>query len=172
MKQHLVCICILFVTGPALAQDLTLNNLMKLRKMGVPKIDKKLSRKGWTFMSDDKLTKGVMGRAIWAYGPDPTGEGATAWCVLYYNDTSPSRILYNVYEGNAFQKIQKKFSRRKMRPTSEGNMLERVVNLERYADYSDDKYMYRLLIYKQPGNGGIKIFEKADYEKAKQNGSL
>lgn len=172
MKPLLVCICILLVSASALAQDLTLNNLMKLRKMEVPEMDKKLSRKGWTFMSDDKPTKGVMGRAIWAYGPDPTGEGATAWCVLYYNDTSPSRILYNVYVGNAFQKIHKKFRRRKMRATSEGNMLERVVNLERYADYPDDKYMYRLLIYRQPGYGGIKIFEKADYEKAKQNGRL
>lgn len=172
MKPLLVCVCILLVSVSAFAQNLTLNSLMKLRKMEVPEINRKLSRKGWSFMSDNKPTKEVMGKAVWAYSPDPTGEGATAWCVLYYNETSPSRILYNVYEGNAIQKIQKKFRRRKMRPISEGNILERVEQLERYADYPDDKYMYRVLKYKQPGSSGIKIFEKTDYETAQKNGRL
>ncbi|RDV14528.1 hypothetical protein DXT99_14095 [Pontibacter diazotrophicus] len=138
--------------------------------MEITKVDKKLSRKGWKFMSDSKPSDKVMGKAVWAYSPNPTG--AIAWCVLYYNDTSPSRILYNAYAGNAVQKIHKKMRLRKLLPVSEGNTLEGVEQLEYYADYPENKYVLRLLKYQQFGFSGVKIFEKADYEKARENGRL
>lgn len=59
-----------------------------------------------------------------------------------------------------------------MLPVAEGNALAGVEQLEYYADYPDDHYMYRVLKYHQFGFSGIKIFEKADYEKARENGRL
>ncbi|WP_276497110.1 hypothetical protein [Pontibacter litorisediminis] len=172
MKLRFLCFFLVAFSAPALAQDLTLRNLQKLREMDVAEADKKLSRKGWKFMSDSKPTDELMGKAVWAYSPSKTGEGATAWCVLYYNDASPSRILYNAYAGNTFRKIQKTFRRRKMRPVSEGSTLEGVAQLDYYADYPDDKHMFRLLKYKQLGFSGVKVFDQADYEQAKESGRL
>ncbi|MCC9168094.1 hypothetical protein [Pontibacter harenae] len=134
------------------------------------KVDKQLSRMGWKFMSDSKPTDDIMGQAVWAY--EPNVGGATAWCVLYYNTTSPSRILYNIYGGYAIQKIQKKIKRRKVNIMEEGQELERVQYLAAYADYPDDQYIMRLMTYKQPNYYGIKIFDKSDYLKAKKNGRL
>jgi hypothetical protein len=172
MKSFFICLFILVFSIPTLAQDLSLRNLLKYREMEVAKVDRKLSRKGWKAMSDSKPTAGIMGKAVWAYSPRPTGDGATAWCVLYYNDTSPSRILYNAYAGNAVEKIHKKMRRRKLSPISEGITLSGVENLENYADYPDGEYMYRLMKYDHINSGGVKIFERSDYEKARENGRL
>ncbi|MBC5991939.1 hypothetical protein [Pontibacter cellulosilyticus] len=172
MKGLFICLVSLFISVPALTQKLTLRNLLKLRQMEVPEIDRKLTQKGWEFISDSKPTDGVMGKAVWAYNPNLTREGTMAWCVLYYSNNSPSRILYNVSPDKAIQRIQEKFRLCKMRPISEGNKLEGVEQLEYYADYPDPRYMFRLLKYKQVGYSGIKIFEKADYEIARSNGRL
>jgi hypothetical protein len=172
MKLLFFTLLALLLAAPAMAQDLTLRNLMKIREMQVPQIDKRLSRKGWKLMSDSKPANGVMGRAVWAYQPDQTGSGAPAWCILYYNDTSPSRILYNTYHGNALARIHRKIQRSKKAPIAAGSHLERVEQLSQYADHADEQYVFRLLNYHQPGARGIKIFDKADYEKASANGRL
>lgn len=172
MKSFFICLFMLVFSVPTLAQDLSLRNLLKFRKMEVAKIDRKLSRKGWKAMSDNKPTPGIMGKAVWAYSPSPTGDGASAWCVLYYNDTSPSRILYNAYAGNAVERIYKKLSLGKRLPISAGRTLNGVENLEHYADYTEENYVLRLLKYQQAGAGGVKIFERSDYEKARENGRL
>ncbi|GAB3200967.1 hypothetical protein ABID22_003132 [Pontibacter aydingkolensis] len=171
-KPLLLCLIVFILSVPALAQNLSLRHLLKYREMEVAELNQKLTNKGWQFVSDNKPTGELMGQAVWAYNLTTAGEGATAWCVLYYNDTSPSRILYNVYVGNAIPKIQKNFRRRKMSPVSEGSTLNGVEHLEHYTDLPDPKYVFRLMKYKQPGYNGIKIFEKSDYEKASENGRL
>lgn len=172
MKSLFVCLSVIFLSAPVLAQNLSLRNLLKLREMEVHKVDRKLSKKGWQAVSDSKPTAGIMGKAVWAYNPTPTGEGATAWCVLYYNTTSPSRILYNASGSSTVPKIRKKMRRRKLLPISEGNTLNGVEQLENYADYTDQGYVFRLMQYEQAGFSGVKIFEQSDYRKARENGRL
>ncbi|WP_147383332.1 hypothetical protein [Pontibacter oryzae] len=138
----------------------------------MPELDNKLSRKGWQLQSNNGPTSNKMGKAVWAYQPSESDDGATAWCVLYYNATSASRILYNVYPDKPIHKIRKKFSRRNMLLVSGETMLGEVVPPEAYTDYQDDRYVYRVLTYQQAGYSGIKVFEKADYEKANENGQL
>lgn len=59
-----------------------------------------------------------------------------------------------------------------MLPISEGSTLSGVEQLDHYADYTYDHYVFRLIKYKQVGFSGIEIFEKADYEKARGNWRL
>ncbi|MFT2008635.1 hypothetical protein ACMA1I_08165 [Pontibacter sp. 13R65] len=113
-----------------------------------------------------------MRKAVWAYNPSPTGEGASAWCVLYYKDTSPSRILYNMDGGGAIQRIQKRMRRRKIIIQEEEQQLERVIYRKTYTDYANDKYIMHFMKYNQPIYYGIKIFQKNDYLIAKKNGRL
>ncbi|MBF9255794.1 hypothetical protein I2I11_21020 [Pontibacter sp. 172403-2] len=173
MKLLFLCLCSLFLSVPVWAQRLSFKNLLKFREMEPVTINQKLSKKGWQFMSDEKPTAGMMGKAVWAF--QPSGEEATAWCVLYYSDRSPSSILYNLYGGtaiNAINKIHRKVRRRSMEVLEEGHQVDRVEFLQSYADYADDRYVMRLLNYQQPGYYGIKIFSRSDYLKAKRNHRL
>ncbi|MCJ8165951.1 hypothetical protein MKJ04_13965 [Pontibacter sp. E15-1] len=170
MKVLPLTLCAILLSFSALAQNLSLRKLKKLRRMDSVEIDQKLKNKGWSFISDAKPSEKMMGKAVWAF--NPTAEGAAAWCVLYYSDTSPSRILYNLYEGNSIQKIQKKIRRRNPLPIAEGHTLKRVEQLESYADYPVNDTVLRLLHYIQPGADGVKIFDKSDYLKATENGRL
>ncbi|WP_125185514.1 hypothetical protein [Botryobacter ruber] len=166
----LLCLCALILSTSVLAQELSLRNLLKLRKLELAQINRKLSGKGWQFVSDSKPTDATMGKAIWAY--HPMGESSTAWCIIYYNHTSPSRILYNISGGKAIQKIQKKIEKRKMSVWEEGQQQDAGQFLGTFSDYADDKHVMRLLKYVQPNYYGIKIFMREDYLKAKENGRL
>ena len=170
MKFLVLFLCSFCLSVPVLAQELYLRSLLKFQKSEQAVIHEELLRKGWTFMSDDKVKADTMGKAVWAF--QHVGEGATAWLVLYYNDTSPNRILYNLYDGRAINKIRKKIRRRKMGVLEEGQGLEKVQHLDSYTDYTSDLYVMRLLTYQLPGYSGIKIFEREDYLKAKRKGRL
>lgn len=78
MKPFLMCLIAFALSVPATAQNLSLRQLLKFRSMEVATLDRKLTQKGWHAMSDIKPTAGIMGRAVWAFSPSPTGEGATA----------------------------------------------------------------------------------------------
>lgn len=107
---------------------------------------------------------------IWAHGV--AGDRATAWCVLYYSDTTPNRILYNFIGEKVNKKLARTLSRKKFKVIAEGDELPRVEYLAKYIDYADAEYVYRYMIYEKPAWYGIKIFKKKDYDLASRNGKL
>ncbi len=160
--------CLLSLSG--FTQNLTLKQLLRLRQLPSSKINQQLTGKGWTFMADAPPDSVMKGKAVWAF--NPVGEGATAWCVLYYSEATPARILYNSYTGKIPHNLYRKIRRRKMVLTGEGHQLPRVQNLSSYQDFADDTCVLRYMQYQQAGAFGIKIFEKNDFLKAKANNHL
>ena len=170
MKSLLFCFWLLLLSFSGIAQNLNLKHLLKFQHQSQPEINHHLTRKGWTFLSDARPDSSMMGKAVWAF--NPVDEGATAWCILYYSDTSPNRILYNIQDGPAMKKIRSKIKKRKMETLAEGDHLERVDYVDSYRDYADGTYVLRLFQYQTPNYEGIKIFRKEDYLKAKANNRL
>ncbi len=170
MRLFILFIYVLLFSSEGYTQALPMKVLLKLQKMEQADIHKKLSSKGWSFLSNAEPDSKILGKAVWAF--NPSGEGAEAWVILYYSDTTPNRILYNITEGKSISKIRKKLKRGRMTVIDEGDSLERIDYVKHYIDYADDVYVMRFFTYKQPNYYGIKIFRKEDYEKAKVNNRL
>ncbi|RDC62375.1 hypothetical protein [Adhaeribacter pallidiroseus] len=157
------------------AQHLSPKQLLLFRQMPAEVLSKKLMKKGWSFMEDNKPTQETMGKAVVAYHPVEPGnmkKGAEAWCVLYYAPESASRLLYNHFGNVTMQKITKKIRKRGMTLIDKGDELRGVNSLASYADYADQELVFRVMIYELSDQFGIKIFEKEDYLQAKQNNRL
>lgn len=138
-------------------------------------ITKKLHKKGWLFMVNNAPTANFTGRATWAYKPVEVGnmeKGAEAWCVLYYSPKSSSRILYNYFNQDALTRIQKKIKRYKMIAMETGKELKGVSSLAAYTDFANNTFDFRVMTYATPDRFGIKIFDKADFMKAKKDNRL
>ncbi|NEM97678.1 hypothetical protein [Pontibacter burrus] len=170
MRTAFILLICFWVVGPCLAQKLTYKQLMHFSTADKGAIGKKLNKRNWSFQSDNEPETSLLGRTIWAYGV--TAERAEAWCVLYYSDTTPNRILYNFGGEQINRKLLRKIRSRSSAVIAEGNALPRVENVHRFTDYADDKYVYRYIIYNQSGWYGVKIFGKSDYELASRNGRL
>jgi len=170
LKLFILCLLTLLLSVQGFAKKLSLKTLIKFQDMPQSEIHQKLSKKGWTNVSDAKQDSSILGKAVWAF--KPSDENAEAWCILYYSDKSPNRILYNNADPKAFKRILKKLKARKMTILEEGNSLERADYVEHYTDYTDQRHVIRFYTYIQPNYKGVKIFNKADYEKAKANNRL
>lgn len=173
VRLSFILICL--ITFPAFSQDLTLNQVLKLRSSNQEYISKKLLKKGWSVMVDNPPSTEFMGRAVWAFNPVEKGNmemGAVSWCVFYYSPKTSPRLLYNYFDEENLRKIENKIKRRKMVSIESGNQLRGVSSLESYEDYGDDKLVIRIFIYEKPNKFGIKIFEKKDYLDAKINNRL
>ncbi|ALI98651.1 hypothetical protein DC20_06305 [Rufibacter tibetensis] len=154
----------------SMGQGLNLSQLLKLQGMGKQEVALFLQEKGWVAKSDVEPSDAKMGKAVWAFNPE--GEGADAWCILYYNGASPNRILYNTQGGPVFDKIRKHVKQREMAVLEEGEQIEGLDFVDAYTDYADSQFVARLYDYKQINYYGIKIFTKEDYHKAKETAKL
>ncbi|GGK76434.1 hypothetical protein ACD591_05980 [Rufibacter glacialis] len=170
MKQLFLYPFFALLSFTALGQSLSLSQLLKLQSMGKQEIGAFLGEKGWVAKSDAAPAEAKLGKAVWAFNPE--GEGADAWCILYYSDTNPNRILYNTQGGPAFDKIRRHVKQRHMAVLEEGEQIEGLDFVDAYTDYADDQYVARLYDYKQINYYGIKIFTKEDYQKAKKTARL
>lgn len=175
IRLLLIFLCFFICTSAGLGQNLTLKQLLKFRQMEQRIITRKLIKKGWTFMIDNKPTSEMMGRTIWAFKPVEAGNaesGAEAWCVLYYSPKSSSRILYNSFGESVMNKMIKEIKRKSMTAISNGNQLRGISSLSSYADFADNTFVFRVMTYESPNRFGIKIFDKADFIKAKEANRL
>ncbi|WP_205500345.1 hypothetical protein [Rufibacter psychrotolerans] len=169
MKQLVLYPIFILLSFAGMGQSLNLAQLLKLQSMGKQEIGLFLEEKGWTPKSDTAPQEEKLGKAVWAFNPE--GEGADAWCILYYAQGRPNRILYNA-QGDTFEKIRKNVRQRDMALLEEGEQAEGLDFLDAYTDYADDLVVARLYDYKQIDYYGIKIFAKEDYLSAKKNARL
>jgi hypothetical protein len=170
MKKLVLYPVLMLFSLSCIGQGLNLDQLLKLQSMGKQDIAVFLQGKGWVAKSDTAPLEAKMGKAVWAFNPD--GEGADAWCILYYSDTTPNRILYNAQGGPAFDKIRKNVKQRDMALLEEGEQIEGLDFVDAYSDYADEQIVARLYDYKQINYYGIKIFKKEDYLQAKKSAGL
>ncbi|KAA3440012.1 hypothetical protein [Rufibacter hautae] len=170
MKQLVLFPLVVLLSLTCAGQSLNLEQLLKLQGMGKQEISAFLHDKGWVPKSDVGPTEGKMGKAVWAYNPED--EGADAWCILYYSEVSPNRILYNAQGGSAFDKIRKNVKQRDMAVLEAGEQVEGLDFVDAYTDYADEQIVARLYDYKQINYYGIKIFKKEDYLQAKKSAKL
>ncbi|WP_207434076.1 hypothetical protein [Sabulibacter ruber] len=169
MKQLVLYPFFVLLSFASMGQSLNLAQLLKLQSMGKQEIGLFLEEKGWVSKSDAAPSAEKLGKAVWAFNPE--GEGADAWCILYYGEGKPNRILYNA-QGPAFDKIRKHVKQREMAVLEEGEQAEGLDFLDAYTDYADDLVVARIYDYKQIDYYGIKIFAKEDYLEAKKNARL
>jgi len=173
MRIILLFLCLLYL--PGFAQNFSLKQLLKFRQEEQAYITQKLTKKGWTFMLDNKPTEEMMGRAVWAFNPVMVGNmeaGAEAWCVFYYSRESSSRILYNYFGQETMRKINKRIRQKAMISIDNGNELRGVSALSAYTDFMDRTLVFRIMTYEFPNKFGIKIFVQEDYLEAKRNDRL
>jgi hypothetical protein len=84
MKKHFT-LFLLFISIFNFAQNLTLNELLSIRKKGVAEVDEYLSAKKWKFIEAEEPTDEKLGSISYAYKKN------------YYDDTAESFVKYFYY---------------------------------------------------------------------------
>ncbi|MCC9168084.1 hypothetical protein [Pontibacter harenae] len=173
MKLFIFCLRSFFLTVSVLAQNLSVNTLIKLRQMRTPSyIHQKLEGKGWKLVSVTEPTLDKQGVAVWSY--ESVRKSDNAWVYLYYSmtDYRQNGIEYHPNCSCKMPKLQKKIKQRKMKKLDEGERREGIDVKYKYTAYADSNYISRLLTYpNEPNNIAIQIFDK-DYYVVQENNDL
>lgn len=83
MKNLLTLILLCFTMGLS-AQNLSLNELIALRKMGLDEVESFLTKKGWHYKTGESALDEKMGMAQFVYGTDGDFDYAESFLNFYY----------------------------------------------------------------------------------------
>jgi hypothetical protein len=86
----------IFLTNRVVAQNLTLAQLLELRKMELGAAEEFLSAKGWEFSKAEEPTDSTMGSVTFAYNKSEMSSGAESFL----------KYLYSIFSGNKRVVIQ------------------------------------------------------------------
>lgn len=75
------------------AQNLSLEELITLRKLDLASIEERLSAKGWTYLKGEEATKDELGSINFAYKKKSYNESAESFCTYLYSYDSSTAII-------------------------------------------------------------------------------
>lgn len=80
------------------SQNLSLEEIMNLRKLDVANVEERLSTKGWSFLSSEEGTEKSMGVVDFAYNKNSYNDTADSFLTYYFsNYTGFSRVSLQVH---------------------------------------------------------------------------
>ena len=92
MKIPVLIIIILSSLSNLYCQNLTLDQLVSLRKKSFGNVEETLSKKKWSFISGSEATSETMGSASFAYNKQDYNDNAESFLKFVYNDTENEEI--------------------------------------------------------------------------------
>lgn len=128
MKKTLLFIALLLSTL-SLAQNLTLNELISLRKMDLEDVESFLTKKGWNFKNGTEPQSDKLGSAIFVYGTDGDYEYAESFLNFYYSLDGTNRLSIQISKLNKYNEYLsavKSFSPTLVKSSIENDNLQKV----------------------------------------------
>ncbi len=87
MKTN-IAILLLFFCLTSYSQNLTLDELIRLRKKDIAGVEEFLTAKNWSFLSSEEPKSDTLGSATFAYGKNDYDDKAQSFIIYYYSDNS------------------------------------------------------------------------------------
>jgi len=106
MKQLLLLSAFLLISNSVLSQNLTIAQLLEIKKKDLGNAEEYLTAKGWEFKDAEEPTYGKLGNATFTYKKSDISDLAESFLILYYSSYSDktrisiqvnNRIKYNEY---------------------------------------------------------------------------
>jgi len=165
MKLLFLCLLSYILSYPVLAQDLSFSTLLELRRMKDSEaVHRKLSKRGWTLIADNKPSDALIGHATWAYKPEE--KGAYAWLHFFYSqsDNRFNVIQYNPDCNCTMRTFERAVRSQNMRYLNRGDHVKDDELVHKYKAFYNKDYVVRLLTYPGDDNRiGIQIFNARYY---------
>lgn len=165
MKPLFLGIFLFVFSYTALAQGLSFTALLNLRTLNDSEaVHRKLSKKGWTLIADNKPSDELTGHATWAYKPE--GSKALAWVHFFYStsDNRSNVIQYNPDCNCTMRNFEKAVNSKNMRYLNCGDHVKDEVLVHKFVAFYDNKHVVRLLTYPTSDNTiGIHLFNAEYY---------
>jgi hypothetical protein len=92
MKKN-ICFLFLFITTNLFSQNLTLSEILKIKKMDLAKAEEYLTNKGWEFTDAEEEANGKMGSASFAYDKSEFSDKATSFITYYFSSYNLSKRI-------------------------------------------------------------------------------
>lgn len=86
MKKIIYLILIICSTSNLYCQNLTLDELISLRKKDLAEIEEFVTNKNWTFLSSNEMTDDKMGKAIFTFNKNNYDDSAECFLTYLYSD--------------------------------------------------------------------------------------
>ena len=97
MKQFLLAVAIMLFCNNALAQNLTLAQILEIKKKDLGNAEEYLTSKGWEFLDAVEPTDGQLGKATFTYNKSESSDLAESFLTYLYSDyTGNTRINIQV----------------------------------------------------------------------------
>jgi hypothetical protein len=106
MKQFLLVVAIMLFSNNALSQNLTLSQILEIKKKDLGNAEEYLTSKSWEFLDAYEPTDGNMGRATFTYNKSDSSDLAESFLTYFYSEYSSktrikiqvnTKIKYNEY---------------------------------------------------------------------------
>ena len=95
--KKIYIIFISFISSICFSQNVTLDELMKLRKKDLATIEEQLTLKGWSYMSGEEAGLEALGKATFAYNKGSYDDKAESFIHYYYSaDLTVNRISIQI----------------------------------------------------------------------------
>lgn len=141
-------------------QNLTLDELLGLRKKDLATVEEKLTLKGWSFIRGNEPEYGSLGEAAFAYNKSSYGDKAEAFIRYLYSDSKDRKRIdvqiskkdkYNLYlariKSLGCKLINSKISDGNIKKTYQGATTTFILTIStQQDDFQSTKTVYHILI--------------------------
>lgn len=143
------------------SQNLTLEEIVSLRKKDLANVEEFLSDRGWSFISGSEAADGVMGRASFAYNKNQYNDFAESFFAYFYSSSGDeyNRILlqistqpkYNLYlnkiKSYGCKIIKSRIVDGEVEKVYQGKTTTFIIKIStQKGDYNTTKTLYELVI--------------------------
>jgi len=99
MKKSIFILTLLIFSTTVIAQNLTMGQILEIKKKDLGNADDYLTAKGWEFLEATEPTWDKMGYATFTYNKDNMSSRAESFLTFYYNEYSDrTRINIQVHK--------------------------------------------------------------------------
>lgn len=97
IMQFFIAIIIMLLSNNVKAQNLTLSQILEIKKKNLGNAEEYLTSKGWEFLDAIEPTEGRLGQASFTYNKSESSDLAESFFTYFYSEfTGKTRILFQV----------------------------------------------------------------------------
>ena len=86
MKQILIAVIVLLFSNNVKAQNLTLSQILEIKKKDLGNAEEYLTSKGWEFLNASEPTDSHLGEATFTYNKSESSDLAESFLTYFYSD--------------------------------------------------------------------------------------
>lgn len=103
MRKILTFCAIIFICNITKAQNLTIAQILEIKRKDLGKVEEYLTAKGWQFSEANEPTDDKLGSVIFAYNKSSFSSSAESFINFYYTNYSPkTRVSIQLHRKNKY----------------------------------------------------------------------